>query len=118
MGIFTVPPVGAGVWVEFEQGDSDFPIWSGCFWGTAAEVPARSKTVPPGTPGITLQTPGQNSVVISDVPGTAGGIQLATKDGAMISISDAGITITNGKGAVISLTGKTVDVNTGALTID
>lgn len=31
-GEFTVPPVGAGVWIEFEQGDLDRPIWSGCWW--------------------------------------------------------------------------------------
>ena len=34
-----IPPVGANVWVEFEGGDPDYPIWSGCFWGTG-EVPA------------------------------------------------------------------------------
>ena len=39
-GVFAVPPIGAGVWVEFEQGDPDYPIWAGCFWGSAAEVPA------------------------------------------------------------------------------
>lgn len=27
-----IPPVGANVWIEFERGDLDFPIWSGCFW--------------------------------------------------------------------------------------
>ena len=31
MGIFTVPLIGAGVWIEFEQGDPDYPIWVGCF---------------------------------------------------------------------------------------
>jgi uncharacterized protein involved in type VI secretion and phage assembly len=29
---FSVPPVGAGVWVEFEAGDDARPIWSGCYW--------------------------------------------------------------------------------------
>src|SRR5262245_37713208 len=38
-GTFFVPQVGAGVWVEFEQGDPDYPIWVGGFWGIAAEVP-------------------------------------------------------------------------------
>src|SRR4029077_15420545 len=28
-GVVALPPVGAGVWIEFEQGDPDFPIWSG-----------------------------------------------------------------------------------------
>ena len=35
-GQFVVPPVGAAVWMEFEQGDPDYPIWTGCFWGMAA----------------------------------------------------------------------------------
>lgn len=32
-GFFMMPPVGANVWVEFEGGDPNYPIWSGCFWG-------------------------------------------------------------------------------------
>ena len=36
VGFFAVPPIGANVWVEFEGGDPDYPIWSGCFWGDAA----------------------------------------------------------------------------------
>ena len=40
LGWFAVPPVGANVWVEFEGGDPNRPIWSGCFWGTTeAEAP-------------------------------------------------------------------------------
>ncbi len=117
MGMFTVPIPGAGVWIEFEQGDPDYPIWTGCYWGSAAEVPAMAFLVPPTVPGITMQTPAQNGISISDVPGPTGGIQLKTATGAMISVTDIGITISNGKGAVITMTGPTVDINAGALTI-
>jgi hypothetical protein len=117
MGLFTVPMIGAGVWVEFEQGDPDYPIWVGCYWGTAAEVPALAHMVPPAVPGITMQTALKNGIVISDVPGPTGGILIQTSTGAMISVSDVGITITNGKGATISMTGPTVDINLGALTV-
>jgi uncharacterized protein involved in type VI secretion and phage assembly len=117
MGMFTVPLIGSGVWVEFEQGDPDYPIWVGCFWGMAAEVPLLSHMVPPAVPGITLQTPLKNGIVISDVPGPTGGIQIQTATGAMISVTDIGIMISNGKGAVINLTGPTVDINLGALTV-
>ena len=117
MGMFAVPVIGAGVWVEFEQGNPDFPIWVGCYWGTAAEVPVLSHMVPPAVPGITLQTTLKNGIVISDVPGPTGGIQLQTATGAMISVTDIGIMISNGKGAVINLTGPTVDINLGALTV-
>jgi len=116
-GMYAVPIIGSGVWVEFEQGDSDYPIWVGGFWGTAAEVPALALAVPPAVPGITFQTPLQNGLTISDVPGPTGGILMKTPTGALISISDVGITITNGKGATISMVGPTVDINVGALTI-
>lgn len=33
VGSYTVPPVGAGVWIEFEAGDPARPIWTGCWWG-------------------------------------------------------------------------------------
>jgi hypothetical protein len=116
-GVFTVPILGSGVWIEFERGDPDYPIWVGGYWGTAAEVPALARMVPPGVPGITLQTPLKNGLVISDVPGPTGGILIQTTSGAMISVSEMGIVISNGKGAVINMTGPTVDLNLGALTV-
>jgi uncharacterized protein involved in type VI secretion and phage assembly len=33
VGHFAVPPVGAGVWIEFEAGDPSRPIWVGGWWG-------------------------------------------------------------------------------------
>jgi hypothetical protein len=41
-GFFCIPGVGAGVWVEFEEGDLEFPIWVGTFWsepGGESEIP-------------------------------------------------------------------------------
>jgi uncharacterized protein involved in type VI secretion and phage assembly len=32
IGVWTVPPNGAGVWIEFEAGDVANPIWTGCWW--------------------------------------------------------------------------------------
>jgi uncharacterized protein involved in type VI secretion and phage assembly len=112
-----VPQIGSGVWVEFEQGDPDRPIWVGGYWGTAAEVPVLAHTVPPAVNGFTLQTTLKNGIVVSDVPGPTGGILIQTTTGAMISVSDVGIVISNGKGAVISMLGPTTDVNAGALTV-
>lgn len=116
-GVFTVPQVGAGVWIEFEHGDPDYPIWVGGYWGTAAEVPVLARLVPPAVNGLTIQTTLKNGIVVSDVPGPTGGILIQTTTGAMISVSDVGIVISNGKGAVISMLGPTVDINVGALTV-
>ena len=118
-GMFTVPIIGAGVWIEFEHGDPDYPIWVGTYWGSAAEVPLLAKTAPAPIPAVIMQTPLNNGLVISDTGGPmgVGGITLQTGTGAMIAINEIGITITNGKGATITLTGPTVDINLGALTI-
>lgn len=116
-GIFAVPPIGGGVWIEFEQGDPDYPIWTGCFWGSAAEVPALGQTFQPPVSGIAFQTSLQNGIVVSDVPGPSGGIVLKSTSGATIIVNDTGIYIQNGKGASITLTGPTVDINQGALTV-
>src|SRR5262249_40024464 len=116
-GMFTVPLPGSGVWVEFEQGDPDYPVWVGCFWGTAAEVPTLSHVVPPATPGITLQTTLQNGMVITDVPGPTGGIGIKSASGAPLAVNDTGIYIQNGKGASIVMVGPTVTVNQGALVV-
>jgi uncharacterized protein involved in type VI secretion and phage assembly len=32
VGTWAIPPVGAGVWIEFEGGDVAYPIWTGCWW--------------------------------------------------------------------------------------
>jgi uncharacterized protein involved in type VI secretion and phage assembly len=116
-GLFAVPIIGSGVWVEFEHGDSNYPIWVGCFWGSAAEVPALARLTPAPVPSITLQTPLQNGVTISDMPGPAGGIVLKSPTGASVIVNDTGIYIQNGKGASIVMTGPTVNINTGALTV-
>jgi len=116
-GVFTAPVVGSGVWIEFERGDPDYPVWVGGYWGSAAEVPVLAHAVPPGVPGITIQTPLKNGIVVSDLPGPTGGILIQTSTGAMISVSDVGIIISNGKGAIINMTGPSVDVNLGALTV-
>lgn len=34
VGVHAIPPVGAGVWIEFEGGNLDFPVWVGSWWGS------------------------------------------------------------------------------------
>ena len=116
-GMFALPMIGSGVWIEFEQGDPDYPIWVGCFWGSAAEVPALARATPPAIQAITLQTPLQNGITISDLPGPSGGIMLKSATGATLIVNDTGIYIQNGRGAMITMVGPTITVNNGALTV-
>lgn len=122
-GVFAVPAMGAGVWVEFEQGNPDYPIWVGGYWGAFAETPVLAKAVPPALSGITMQTTLLNGVVINDAPGV-GGVTIYCRGIPMLAVTDAGILISNGKGATItmvgpavSVLGKPVDINLGGLTV-
>lgn len=116
-GFYAVPAIGSPVWIEYEQGNPDYPIWVGCFWGSAAEVPALALAAAPGLQQIVVQTTSQNTLLISDVPGPTGGILLKSSTGALISVSDTGITISNGQGATIEMIGPAVTVNEGALEV-
>jgi hypothetical protein len=120
-GMFIVPPIGSQVWVEFEQGNPDYPIWTGGFWGLVADVPVFA-TAPPAIPpgqNIVLQTSGQNTLILSDAPPTpaTGGIVLKSVSGAMIVVNETGIYISNGQGATITLIGPAVAINETALTV-
>jgi len=117
MGFWSIPQIGTGVWIEFEQGDVDHPIWSGCWFGSAGDVPSLALATQAPLSSIFMQTAAQVVFQLSDLPGPTGGILLKTATGAMIAVNDVGITISNGKGATLVLTGPTVTINNGALAI-
>ncbi len=118
MGFFALPKKGAGVWIEFEQGDLEHPIWSGCWFGSATEMPPVLLTEGPTSPfkKVLLKTEGGHSILLDDTPGK-GGVTLETSSGQKIVISATGIEIDNGQGASIKLTGPQVSVNGGALEV-
>lgn len=119
MGVYLVPPIGAGVWVEFEHGDPDYPIWSGCRWGAQSDIPTMAKAGNPADPNIVIQSLLQHMIMVSDMPPSpaTGGIILKSTTGAMIVVNDSGIYISNGKGASIMMVGNTVTINNGALVV-
>jgi uncharacterized protein involved in type VI secretion and phage assembly len=98
VGLFLVPPVGANVWVEFEGGDPDYPIWAGCFWGTG-EVPAA-----PAVAEMKVLKTDSIKLVLSDVPG-GGGVTLEVASPAVampskVVIDSNGITIEHSPGSI------------------
>ena len=101
--------IGSGVWIEFEQGDPDYPIWTGSIAGGPLDVPVATNVTPPGVPQTTIAGPVmQHSITVSDSPAT--GIMMKTPGTAMIMMTDAGgIIITNGA-ATISMQGPNVTI--------
>lgn len=115
VGLFLIPPKDANIWVEFEAGDPDKPIWTGCFWGPgeAPAAPAVEQLKVLATDAVTL--------TISDLPG-AGGVTLEVSPPAVpvplkIELSSSGITISAGPAGQLALTPKSVSINNGALEV-
>jgi hypothetical protein len=119
-GAYVVPLVGAGVWVQFVNGDTDRPVWTGFWRGDVGDVPTAAAAAPPGTPQIVFGTPGQSTLLISDMPGPDGGIvlQLHSPAGPYIKVYEGGVEIAASVGGpAIRVTPAGIDLGDGALTI-
>jgi hypothetical protein len=49
-GFYAIPPIGSGVWIEFEEGDLERPIWTGCWWRAGELLTILSPDLPPPDP--------------------------------------------------------------------
>lgn len=119
-GWFAVPRIGAGVWVEFEEGDLEFPIVAGTFWS----APDGNSEVPPAVTGDGsedgISDPPTRTVLTTAKKHT---IQLEDADDAeLILIHDAthghtvlldgdGVRITDGNGNEMVMTADAFTVH-------
>ena len=107
-GFHMIPPIGANVWVEFEGGDIDFPIWAGCFWGDG-ECPASLPTQK------MIKTPA--ATITIDELNPAAPVVINTLAGDTVTITATGVTVSSAAGAKVELSGPQVSVNNGALQV-
>jgi uncharacterized protein involved in type VI secretion and phage assembly len=114
LGFFALPPVGTSVWVEFEGGEINQPIWSGCFWkdGEIDTADAKEGVMFLRTPGVTIRVDNDNGTVEIE---TSGGAKL-TLASDRISVEAPEVSASaNGGSAKVSASG--FDAMNGALTV-
>lgn len=93
VGFYAIPPIGANVWIEFEAGDPNYPIWAGCFWG-----PEDILHVPePPPPEIKVFKTEFITMILNDLP-EIGGFTLQCMPAAVdipltMTFNSTGITI-------------------------
>jgi uncharacterized protein involved in type VI secretion and phage assembly len=127
-GLFAVPGRGAGVWVEFEEGDLEFPVWVGTFWskpGGTTEVPvtrdragAEGPVSDPPTRRI-LTTARGHTIQIEDAEGKDMILIYEKEHQHRIVLDGEGVTIADGRGNSIELTEEKVTITSKKdLTID
>lgn len=107
-GLFAVPDVDAGVWIEFERGDLSYPIWTGT-WFTSGAIPESAK---PGQK--VLKTMSGHKIIFDD---DGGSLEITDSNGNSIKMDSGGIEITDSNGNSIKMTGSGISVNEGALEV-
>lgn len=108
VGLFLIPPTGASVWVEFEHGDPDYPIWAGGFW-SETEVPAS-----PGVAEMKVLKTDKATITLDDLVGS---VTIETQAGMKIKIDPTGIEINDGLNGKITLQGPKVAINGNAFEV-
>jgi hypothetical protein len=103
-GFFFIPDVKAKVWVEFEEGNLDCPLWVGTFWAKPAqtEIPSQAQAIEQNDPRRrVLKTSTGHLIEFNDIEGKES-ITIRHKDQALIHFDEHGsITITNKSGTLI-----------------
>lgn len=109
-GLFAVPDVGAGVWIEFERGDLSYPIWVGTWWasGEAPEGGTPDKKV--------VKTKAGNSIVLDDTDGSETVLITDASGGSSIRLDADGVTLER-DGSTVTLTGDAVEMSRGGMSV-
>ncbi len=122
-GTFDIPPIGSTVWVMFEMGDPDHPVWMGGWWGAPngnAETPEEMQSIPPDVKG--WKTPSGHKIEFDDRDGSKGiritdsagnYIRIDTKNGVLEVFMNGDHTVTVTGDADISVNGA-ANVSIGA----
>ena len=109
VSFLALPPIGANVWIEFEGGDPNFPIWSGGFWGPEDEMPKEA-----ASPDIKIFKTKHITMVLDDQEKNKGGFKLtcntpAVKTNLAMTFNSEGITVKCPK-SVITMTKDTISL--------
>jgi hypothetical protein len=107
-GHVMVPAVDALVWVEFEAGNLDQPIWTGCWYAESQSAPE------PTAPGArVIVTPGGHEVVLDDAGNT---LRIKHAGGATLEMTATEISLSIGASKMV-MTGAAITFNDGVLKI-
>jgi len=113
-GFLFIPETEAGVWVEFEEGDLEFPIWVGTYWskpGGESELPKPNAA--DGSEEGSVQDPVTRKIIKTKKGHT---IQMEDKDGEesvqIVEATNGNVVTMNGDGT------KITDANGNEITMD
>jgi hypothetical protein len=100
-GFFVIPEVGADVWIEFERGNLDFPVWTGA-WFASGAVPESAQPAQK-----VLKTKSGHKVVLDD---DGGSLAITDSNGNSITMDGTVIKVKTGNATKIVIEGPQIEL--------
>jgi hypothetical protein len=104
-GLFALPDVGAGVWIEFEGGDLSYPIWSGT-WFTSGDIPESAQAGKK-----VFKTKSGHKIVLDDDGGT---LEIADSNGNSVTMDASTVKIAAGGAVKVVIDATQIELVDGA----
>jgi uncharacterized protein involved in type VI secretion and phage assembly len=104
-GLFAVPDIGAGIWIEFEGGDLSYPIWTGT-WFTSGAIPESAQAGKK-----VFKTKSGHKMVFDD---DAGSLEITDSNGNSVSMDSSTVKITAGGALKIVIDAPQIELVDGA----
>ena len=104
-GLFAVPDIGAGVWIEFEGGDLSYPIWSGT-WFTSGAIPESAQAGKK-----VFKTKSGHKMVFDD---DGGSLEITDSNGNSVTMDSDTVKITAGSALKIVIDAPQIELVDGA----
>jgi uncharacterized protein involved in type VI secretion and phage assembly len=104
-GLFALPDVGAGVWIEFEGGDLSYPVWTGT-WYTSGAIPESAQ---PGKK--VFKTKSGHKIVLDDDGGT---VEVTDSNANTVAMDANTIKIAAGNATTIVIDAPQIQLVDGA----
>ena len=106
-GFVMLPKVGSGVWIEFEAGSLDNPIWSGGWWANG------QRPDPQGDQVRVIVSENGHQVVLDDA---AGEVKIVHSGGPEIKMTATEVTITVGS-CELKISTTDISLNNGLVKV-
>lgn len=106
-GMVMLPAIGSGVWIEFEAGNLDLPLWSGC-WFADGQRPD-----PQGEKVRVIVSENGHRIVLDDENGE---VKIAHSGGAEIVLSGDGIALSF-QACKLEISGSDISLNNGLIKV-
>jgi uncharacterized protein involved in type VI secretion and phage assembly len=106
VGFLMLPETGSAVWIEFEGGDTSYPIWVGMYW-TSGDLPSNASA------DVKSIVTSAGSIAFDN---NASSITLTDAQNNTVVLDSSGVTSTSGANSV-AIGSSSVSVNDGAMEV-